>query len=309
MDIRQLRYFVKAVESGSLTHAARALHVAQPALSLHMRNLEEELGVTLLERSKRGVVPTDHGKLLLEHARNILRQLVQAKQDVMSLGKEPFGKIVVGMPATLSPIVIAPLLKTVRRSMPNVSPHVIEAMSGFLLEWLHDGRLDAAILFDVQDTSGLNKTVIGVEPMYLVGQRGAFPKGSKIPFAELSRYPLIIPGRLHGIHMLIRQAAARQNVDLDIRVEVDAVAEMIDLVKQGLGYTVLARMGFHRDLINNTVSYADIVGPPMQRTLIIATLASRPEWPALTSVLHEIADIVGEFIEKGAVAPSQTRGR
>lgn len=309
MDTRQLRYFVKVVEAGSLTHAALALHVAQPALSTHMRHLEEELGVQLLERSKRGVTPTAHGRLLLEHARNILRQLGQAKQDVMSLGVEPFGQIVVGMSATLTPIVIAPLLERMGKALPKVSPHVIEAMSGYLLEWLRAGRLDAAILFDVQDTAGLNKTVIGVEPMYLVGPKGAFRKGAKVRFQDLPRYPLIIPGRMHGIHMLIRQAAAKENVDLDIRVEVDAVAEMVGLVKQGLGYTLLARMGFHRDLAEGSVSSAFVVDPLIQRTLVSATLASRPESPALKAVLAAIGEIVGDFIGRRATPASKPRRR
>jgi len=297
MDTRQLRYFVKVVESGSLTHAALALHVAQSALSTHMRNLEDGLGVRLLDRSKSGVTPTVHGSLLLEHARKILRQIGQAQQDVMSLGVEPFGKIVVGMPATLTPIVIAPLLRKISKTMPKVSPHVVEAMSGFLLEWLRAGRLDAAILFDVQDTRGLNKTVIGVEPMYLVGPSGAFGKGAKVQFADLPKYPLIIPGRMHGIHMLIRRAAATENVDLDVRVEVDAVAEMVGLVKQGLGYTLLARMGFHRELAERSVSAAYVVDPQIQRTLISATVASRPESPALQAVLEAIRESVADFID------------
>jgi len=307
MDTRQLRYFVNIVESGSLTHAALALHVAQPALSMHMRNLEDELGVRLLDRSKRGVTPTAHGKLLLEHGRNILRQLEQARQDVMSLGSEPFGRIAVGMSATLTPIVIAPLLETVGRTMPKVSPHVIEAMSGYLLEWLRAGRLDAAILFDVQDTTGLNKTVIGVEPMYLVGPKDTFRKGAKVRFADLPRYPLIIPGPMQGIHMLIRQAAARENVELDIRVEVDAVAEMIGLVKQGLGFTLLARMGFHRELAEGSVSSAHVIDPPIQRTLITATLASRPDTPALSGVLNAIQRIVQDFIGTSSSPHSRRR--
>jgi len=155
----------------------------------------------------------------------------------------------------------------------------------------------------------LTDVTIGVEPMYLVCPRGAFSKGAKVHFADLPRYPLIIPGRLHGIHMLIRQAAARQNVDLDIRVEVDAVAEMIGLVKQGLGYTLLARMGFYRELAEGTVSSADIIDPPIQRTLIIATLASRPDWPARASVLNAIAKIVEDFIGKGDGAPVRKRRR
>ncbi len=302
MDSRQLKYFVRVVELGSLTRAAEALHVAQPALSLHMRHLEEELAVPLLIRSRRGMEPTPHGKLLYEHGRNILRQFEQAAQEVRSLGQEPFGDVAIGIPATVSPVLVRPLLEALRISLPKVVPHIVEAMSGYLLEWLHAGRLDAAILFDVQQMKGLRRSVIGVEPMYLVGPAKAFPRGKQVAFADLPRYPLIIPGRMHGMHMMIRNAAAQQGVELNVRVEVDAVAEMIGLVTQGFGYTLLARMGFYRELASRKVSLATVVDPPILRTLISATPEARPLSTATEGVLKEVHRILGRFIRSGAQA-------
>jgi len=310
MDSRQLRYFVKTLEIGSLTHAAQALHIAQSALSRHMRNLEDELGVRLLNRSKQGVEATPHGELLLEHGRNILRQFEQARQEVMSLGSEPFGQVVLGIPATVSPILIRPLLETVGRAMPKVVLRIIEGMSGHLLEWLHSGRLDAAVLFDVMPKAGLNTTTIGLEPIYLVGAAGKFAPGAKVPLRQLGQYPLITPGGKHGISMLVRQAAARENVDLQIRVEVDAFAEMIDLVREGLGYTLLARMGFHRELQAGKVSLAHIVDPPILRTLVIATPVARPLSPATQYVMDSTIDLLKAFIDAESAKPvRRPRGR
>ncbi|HYG44943.1 MAG TPA: LysR substrate-binding domain-containing protein, partial [Bordetella sp.] len=225
--------------------------------------------------------------------RNILRQFEQARQDVMSLGSEPFGQVVLGIPATVSPILIRPLLETVGRAMPKVTLRIIEGMSGHLLEWLHSGRLDAAVLFDVMPKAGLNITTIGQETVYLVGAAGKFAAGAEVPLRKLGQYPLITPGGKHGISMLIRQAAARENVDLQIRVEVDAFAEMIDLVREGLGYTVLARMGFHRELAAGKVSLAHIVEPPILRTLIIATPMVRP----LSTVTQFIVDSTRQLLK------------
>ena len=106
MDNRQLRYFAKVIETGNLTRAAAALHVAQSAVSMHMRHLEEELGVALLVRSRAGVKPTAHGQLLFEHALTILRQFEQARQEVVSLGKEPHGEVALGIPATVAPVLV-----------------------------------------------------------------------------------------------------------------------------------------------------------------------------------------------------------
>ncbi|EBU7498253.1 LysR family transcriptional regulator, partial [Salmonella enterica subsp. enterica serovar Typhi] len=74
MDLRQLKYFVKVVESGSFSKAANVLHVAQPALSLHVKHMEEELGVALLHRAAQGVTPTQAGERLMLHAKRILAE-------------------------------------------------------------------------------------------------------------------------------------------------------------------------------------------------------------------------------------------
>ena len=276
MDSRQLRYFAKAVEAGNLTRAAAALHVAQSALSMHVRHLEQELGVTLLVRSRAGVKPTEQGQLLYEHARTILRQFEQARQEVVSLGKEPHGEVSIGIPATVAPVLVRPLLEYLGRRAPKVTPHIVEAMSGYLLEWLHSGRLDAAILFDSQRLTGLRRKALCVESMYLIGPPGAFAEGQVVTMAQLPRYPLIIPGRMHGMNLLICRAANQANVTLDIRVEVDSVSEMVSLVKGGYGYTVLARMGFSRELEAGKVSVAHIERPQIERALVCATVESRP---------------------------------
>ncbi|MBV6304065.1 LysR family transcriptional regulator [Candidimonas humi] len=296
MDNRQLRYFVTVAELASMTHAAQALHVSQPALSTHMRHLEEELGVPLLVRGPRGVTPTPHGELLLEHARSILYQFQQAKQEVMSLGKEPRGEVTLGIPATVSPVLIVPLLTAVQERYPHIVPRVIEAMTGFLLEWLHAGRLDIAMLFDVQSAAGLKRSVIGTEELFLVGHPHAFAEGAELSFGELCQYPLILPGRMHGLNMLVRGAAARAGVPLNIQIEVDAVPEMIGLVEQGMGYSLLARLGFHRELEAGKVSIARIAGRPLSRTLVSATAAIRPVSPATRIVLDLSSEIMSNFI-------------
>jgi LysR family nitrogen assimilation transcriptional regulator len=295
MDSRQLRYFAKVIETGNLTRAAAVLHVAQSAVSMHMRHLEQELGVALLVRSRAGVRPTAHGQLLFEHARTILRQFDQARQEVVSLGKEPHGEVALGIPATVAPVLVRPLLEYLQRRAPLVTPHIVEAMSGYLLEWLHSGRLDAAILFDSQELSGLHRTVLGVESMYLVGPPDAFAEGQVVTMAELSRYPLIIPGRMHGMNLLIRRAAGQAGVALHIRVEVDSVAELVSLAKGGYGYTVLARMGFHRELEEGKVSVAHIENPQMERTLVSATVESRPLTQGTVLLMEGMETILRAF--------------
>ncbi|MDQ5861185.1 MAG: LysR family transcriptional regulator, partial [Actinomycetota bacterium] len=112
MDTRKLAYFVKIVDSGSITKAAAALHVAQPALSQQVSALETELKQRLLIRSKQGVQPTAAGHTLYRHAQTILRLVDQARQDVASSGAAPAGRVSIAiapysMASSLTPRIIS----------------------------------------------------------------------------------------------------------------------------------------------------------------------------------------------------------
>lgn len=96
MNFRRLKYFVKIVDIGSLTQAAEVLHIAQPALSQQVATLEGELNQQLLIRTKRGVTPTDAGKILYTHARAILRQCEQAQLAVHNVGQSLSGQVSIG---------------------------------------------------------------------------------------------------------------------------------------------------------------------------------------------------------------------
>src|SRR5690606_260802 len=152
MDIRQLRYFVAIAEQGSFSRAAALLHIAQPALSLHVRNMEFDLGTPLLFRSPKGVVPTEAGEILLRNARIIIDQLAIAEEEIRGHDNDPSGEVRLGLPGTISQILAVPLITAARTRYPKIKLRIAEAMSGFVLEWMRDARIDLAILYrDVSD--------------------------------------------------------------------------------------------------------------------------------------------------------------
>src|SRR5690606_27156840 len=97
MDLRRLHYFVTVVDCGSVSRAAGRLHVAQPVLSQHVRRMEGELRTTLLDRSARGVTPTDAGRRLYQHARSLLEQAAQLPELVRDAAANPIGEVRIGM--------------------------------------------------------------------------------------------------------------------------------------------------------------------------------------------------------------------
>src|SRR5512139_2286558 len=147
VDLRQLRYFAQIVESGSLSKASRQLYIAQPALSQQLGKLESEVGKPLLQRSSRGVVPTENGLALYHHARFMLRQLDQA-MSVARLGSGAVhGMVSVGLPATTVAALGLPLVRRVRERYPSILLNVVEGMSGHLAQMMRVGKLDLAVLF------------------------------------------------------------------------------------------------------------------------------------------------------------------
>src|SRR5438445_10054600 len=100
MELRQLRYFIGASEAGSLLKASTRLHVAQPALGQQISALEDDVGAKLFERSSRGVVLTDAGKIFLEHAQVVLADVERARRAVRESSAIPSGDVVVGLPTT-----------------------------------------------------------------------------------------------------------------------------------------------------------------------------------------------------------------
>ena len=172
MDIRQLRYFVAIVEAGSFSKAAATLRVAQPALSLHVRNMEGELGTELLQRTPQGVFATDAGQILLVRARDLIAEFEATKRIVADHENEPAGEVRLGLPGTIGEMVCVPLILETRRRYPKVRLKVSEAMSGFVQEWLYAGRVDIGLLYASVDERGLRSVPILREELRLFAATG-----------------------------------------------------------------------------------------------------------------------------------------
>jgi LysR family transcriptional regulator, nitrogen assimilation regulatory protein len=147
MQYRHLYYFVKIVEAGSFSQAARTIHVAQPALSQQIAELEASLGIPLLQRSARGVRPTVAGEKLYEEASSILRRLENLPGLIRSSTGEVQGTVSLGMPASLSTTLVGPFIAACRAAYPKITLKFIDGDSEFLREEIEKSRLDLALAY------------------------------------------------------------------------------------------------------------------------------------------------------------------
>lgn len=146
MDFKQVTYFIAIAEKSSFSGAAAYVRIAQPALSTQIANLEAELGVSLFDRHGRGVTLTPAGQIFLQHAYEIVRRIEAARMAVRDAGTEPTGGITIGLPMSTSTILAIPIIERVRARYPKIELCVVDGMSGDILKWLREGRLDLAVL-------------------------------------------------------------------------------------------------------------------------------------------------------------------
>lgn len=298
MDLRQLRYFITIVEMGSLSKAAHQLRVAQPALSQHVRNMELDLGIDLLFRSSQGVKPTEAGETLVRHARLILGQLEVAREEIRRAQGEPEGEVRFGMPGTVSQLMCVPLLSEARRRFPKIKLCVAEAMSGFVSDWLREGKIDIGILYRSVADRTLAAHHILSENLSLLGSTRASeadaPPWGPVSLQAITDLPLILPSLGHGLRDLIEERALAEGAHLKTIIDIDTYSQIKLLVEQGLGYSILPTAALHREVEQGLLRTWPAGDPVLSRDLFLVHPCDRP----LPNAVHVIGDLARIILRK-----------
>jgi LysR family nitrogen assimilation transcriptional regulator len=292
LNLRQLDYFVHVADVGSFSRAASLLSVAQSALSHKVRQLEIELKQPLLHRNGRGVTPTDAGKRLLAHARDILLQVSRTRDELAELRGAPSGHVVVALPQTIAMLITVPLVKQFQAAFPLATLGVREGLSVSVLEWLSTGRADVGLVFNPAPSPTLEIIPWLEEPMFLVGPRQARVPGGRrsVPLADLARYPLILASRPNAHRMLIDTELSHLGLKPTIALEIDGVASILKLVQEGCGLTVLPRTSLRGFGMERAFSLRPIVSPKLSIRLALVVPAQRPLTPLARDVLKLIRE-------------------
>jgi LysR family nitrogen assimilation transcriptional regulator len=296
MDLKQLEYFVQVAEFGSFTLSSRFLRVAQPALSRQVRALEVELRQTLFQRTGRGVTLTEAGKRLLEHARGILQQVQRARLDLEQQRGALSGRLVIGLPPSVSRTLTGPLVRAFRESFPQASFGVVEGLSDNLMEWLAVGRVDFALVYSAMPSAAIELTPLRVEPMYLVGARphraGARLIGTPVTLAQVAASELVIPPRPHSMRMLLDSALADAGLKARVALEIESVPTILDLVRHDGFQAVLTLNAIRRSGSEDRFQVRPIGKPRLVATLRLATSAQRPSGQLMEQAIVLVKDLV-----------------
>lgn len=300
MELRQLRYFVGVSDAGSLLKASRVLHVAQPALSQHMAALEAELQTRLFERSSRGMALTASGRRFLEHARVVLADVERARNSVQAGEADFAGEVSIGLPTTVAAVATLPILRSVRERFPKVLPRLVESHSGYLREWLQAGRLDLSVLFAMEQQAWLLQKPILSEKLCLLGPGAATQRlPASIALRQLAHYPLLLPGRDHGLRRIIEEACAQHDVTLNVVGEIDSLPNIKKAVEEGMAYTVLSPGAVGEEVATGRLASATLRAPAIGRTIVCGTSLTRPLTPAAAAIVELVCEQLQALVRAG----------
>lgn len=258
--------------SGSFSRAASELYIAQPALSRQIAKLEEEIGVPLLIRHGRGVRLTPAGARLLERAEMITHMVNETGEQVRASADEEGGHLAVGLPPTIGALIGADLIKDFRTRWPRATLHLREGLSSSLQEWVLDKRVDLAVVYNQPLLDAFHVCPLFSEPMILIGPAGGPGRKRSYHIRDLADIPLILPGLPHSNRRLVEQAAIQHGVRLRVEIEVDSVALTKQLVKAGLGYSILTQVAIKDEVARGDVVAYAIERPSIRSTVAITTL-------------------------------------
>ena len=270
MDVPQLRTILHVAELGSLSKAADRLRIAQPALSRQVRLLEDELGIRLFDRHGRGMVVTEAGKEVLRHAQRIMQELDEIRATVADEDAPLRGHVSIGMPPTVSDILSVPLVSAFQAHHPEAKLRIVSAYTGYLLDWLHRGELDVAIMYETRPVRSLRMEPLLEEVLFLIGPPDADLRPDRpVSFAKVAALKLFLPSLGHGLRTILEQSAQIAACRLEVPVEADSYSTLKNLVESGHGYTILPLAPIHRDVREGRLVYAPIEQPTPSRRLML----------------------------------------
>lgn len=298
LDLMKMRYFTRIAELGSFTRAASELGVAQPALSLHVRALEEQLGLQLLNRTSRGVVVTEAGQTLLVHAQAILRAVEQAEAATREQAKYPSGDVSLGILSSLSPILSIPVLEACDRRFPRIRLTISEGDSQTLRTATDTHVHDLAV--NLLDVAKPTAVPLFDERLYAVGPLHAFAdRRGDLPVREALSLPLIMPTPRHGIRILLEKQALILGQKINIVRVMEGVASTKAAIRAGLGLTILGRGAVYADHQQGQLSVIPLSAPELFRRLVLDMPVNHPPTKAVLEVRNILMEVIKRLGAEG----------
>lgn len=306
LKLKQLSYFLTLADHGSISAAASALNMAQPSLSENIAKLERQLDVQLAIRGSRGIQMTEAGMLLVERGRAILDSVNHLVEDLRLLNGEPRGPLSVAFPPSLSLLLSVPLLETIHNEHKDIRLHIAEAMSGDILEWLANDRIDVGCVYEIADSGPYAFEPLLTEELFLVSAPDNWdddfgPDGvakNPIPASRLHELPLVLTSPTHGARKLQEKFARAAGINLNVVAALDSLPHIVEMVSRASAYSLLSHGAVIKEVAEGRLGLIRIDEPTIRRTAYLARKRARPVSRASAVAERTIFAIIRELVER-----------
>ena len=272
MDIRQLRVFTEIVRQGNFTRAAEQLHIAQPAVSMTLRKLEEELDLTLLNRQDKRITLTAEGETLLKHAERILDNLAVAATEMAELKELSRGEVRIGIPPMMSSFYFPKIIQLFRQQYPHLQVAVSGEGAGQIQRLLRKGEIDMGVITapvrhgELSYQHFLREEIVACVPV-----DHPLAECTEITPAEFFGEPQIVFKEGYYMRELLDEMIAREKQRPQVIFETNLYTLASSLIKQGLGTSTFLRMAVQGDPQLAAISFS----PRLHLDLYIAWKSER----------------------------------
>jgi LysR family nitrogen assimilation transcriptional regulator len=300
MDLRQLKCFICVADMGGFSRAADVLGTAQSAVSRHVALLEAEFGQRLFDRHGRGVRLNEAGKRLYAHGRGILEQVSRAKQDVLDLRNVPVGKLILGLPYSVSRVFSAPFVRAFTKAFPQAQLAITEGSSDHILEWLALGQLDLGLVFNPGHAPGIQTTRLVQDKLCLITTKKnpliALRSNRPVLLRDVVKHPIIVPRSSHTLRKCLDEHLSRAGLELNIRLEMDSIPTIVDLIRNREGVAILpGSVAFAYSNKNDLLAYP-VTQPRLPFSLHMAIHDTRPVTILARQVAAQIQALVPKLV-------------
>ena len=290
MNLKSLRMFVTVANQGSVSEAARTLHIAQPALSVIIQNLEEKLSLNLFTRNSRGVTLTEEGEILYQHATQLLNTASNIEREMAELRDLDRGEVRIGIPGMLGSYYFPDVIMAFRNKFPQLRVTMVEAGTRELGNLILSGELDAGVIVSDQPIPSLKSTKFVKFPMMVCCHKNhPFSEKSSISPEEFLAEELVIFNKGYFHRAIVDRLSEQHEMELNIGFETNLVEVIKKLIKSSSAVSTMLKMAIKDD--------PELICRPFTTQLeLTASIAWRPNVP-LSKANQAFVDFLIDYSE------------
>lgn len=297
MDLERIRYFIKVVETGSLSKAAIALNMTQPPLSIAIRKLEDELGVELFSRSGKRMTLTETGHLLYKRGKELMMSSLEIKKELAEYDAGRHGIVTIGCSTIANITIIPEVVKRLNERGINITIRVLEGNTAFILEQLRLHKMDIGLVRNIFDKKDFHTTALLSEPLYVaLPPDHPLAENDTVELKQLEGENFLMPHTTlgYGISDFILEGCDAAGFSPNVIYWGTETFPMLNMVHENLGIAFAPAL-FRNIKYFTMPPLAKLMNPSIEAKLNLVTLKNSIKTAATEQFLHVTKEVIEEL--------------